>query len=561
MSFQVQWTWVEVLVVLSVITLVVFWESRFQSNRRRLLRISLWMLAVLALVCLYLEPVSQIPAPKRVGSVFSAPISKSEKDSLLQNRNLIEIADPLDLLQLPYSINEVQVFGDGLEPWQLNALQGYSTIWQAPELTEGITSIHIPKITEGIPFSFSGEAFAKEDVKLTLTDPEGRITSLVVNADESQFQFTSQVNTAGLFEYQLLGLRDLDTLFSETLPVQVEPSGRADLLLLGAFPSFEWNYLKNHLADLGFGVASRFQLSKEVFHSEFLNMPAANLKTLNSKLIEQFKLLILDGKTFEALDNSQKRQIFTALELAEVGLFLMIDDLSELQSVAAINSIQGSGELTVSTSGNQIELLKIPFSINDRHWNPITFQNQEIGAFTQRGIGKIGFSMIANSHVLELQGAPEIYGQLWDQLLSPVIGFDIDDGQYYMPQFHFVDRQTDISFSSFDQPDVSIDGLKVPPINSPIRPDLWTVSYWPKRRGWHTIQVNEQDKEHFFVHSSGEWKQWQRFEKQRYNRLFYETNQYEDKPGKLATRAVTPWIPFLIFLIALTGLWLERKLS
>lgn len=560
MNFETHWTWLEVTLLILFIGLIVFWDLRFQPVQRRLLRLPLSLIAVGSLIFLYLEPTLRVDAPQCTGVIFTSPVTSSEKDSILKEGNLVEI--PVSGAQdIPYSINKIQVHGDGLEAWQLERIEGYEIDWYPSDLEEGITAIQVPEILEGTPFQITGEITIREELSLLLVDPEGKVIDQKLVSADTSFQFTSEVNTAGLFLFELLGLRGEDTIFSETLPVEVLPSRQANVLLLGSFPSFEWNYLKNHLGDLGLGVASKFQLSKDVAHTEFLNMPNLNLNGINKKLLQSFKLVIIDGSAFGRLTNRQKRDLYQAVELAEVGLFLMIDELSELESISAMNAVNGNGEVVVPTAEKQISLLKMPFSIRDRNWKPLTFQDQEIGSYTNRGIGKVGFSMVANSHILELQGVPEVYGQFWDQLLSPIIGFDISTDPFHLPASSFIGEQTDISFSYFGQPRVSIDGQLVPPINSPIRPDLWTVSYWPEKQGWHAIQIDGEDQAYFFVHRSNEWEAKQRFEKQQYNQLFFATNEVVIKGEQQIKKPISNWIPFVVFLLAITGLWLERKLS
>lgn len=561
MNFQHDWSGVEWVIALIVMALVLFWEFRFQSSRLRSLRLSLWFLIIIALACLYLQPVLEVQATQKTGIIVTAPLGESERDSTLRRKGQMIISNAYDLPDLPYSIDTIRVIGDGMEPTQLSLLEGYQVDFRAAKLTEGIAAIRVPDAIERIPFEVTGDLILERDISLTLIDPEGKAITQEVGTADPIFQFNCEINTPGLFTYQLLGTIDEDTVFTETLPVEVKPAKGANLLMIGAFPSFEWNYLKNHLSDLGFGVASRFQLSQDIYHTEFLNLPAQNLKVINRRLLEQFKLVIIDGETFAELSRPQKSALFQAVELAETGLFLMINELAELQSVGPVNSTRGEGEVQIKTDEKVIDLLKMPFNIQDRNWTSMNFQKQQIGANTQRGIGKIGFSMIANSHVLELQGARELYAQLWDQLLSPIIGFEISESSYYMPQFHFTNQPSDISFSYFGQPEVLIDGELIPAINSPIRPDLWQVTYWPKNQGWHGIQVEGQKKTYFFVHASDSWTTLQRFEKQQYNRLFFATNIYTDHSDKKIEKLVSKWISFAIFLMAITGLWLERKLS
>ncbi|MDW3197370.1 MAG: hypothetical protein R8G66_33645 [Cytophagales bacterium] len=561
MNFAVEWTWMEIGLMILGIALVLFWEFRFQPSRRRIPRVVCSLFAVAALFLLYLRPSVMVDATIKTGVILTEPITTSQKDSILQSEGVIEMHSIQDPGEVPYTLEAILVHGDGLEAWQMSRFEGYPIELKALSPEEGLMGVQVPEIIEGIPFEMALEIKAKSPMAFTMVSPDGESTNKSIAVGEAPYHFSGVIKTAGLFQYEFVATRDQDTIFSETLPVQVSPSRKANVLLLGAFPSFEWNYLKNHLADLGFGVASRFQLSQEVFHTEFLNMPKTNLSNINSSLLDQFKLVLIDGATFDGLDIRQKRTIFRAVELAQVGLFLMIDDLSEIAAISRINTIRGEGEVLVATSEKQIRLLKMPFSVRDQNWSSLSFQGQEVGALMTRGIGKIGFSMIANSHVLELQGTPEVYGQLWDQLLSPIVGFDISDNPFYIPSFNFVNHQSDISFSHFGQPQVVIDGQLIPPINSPVRPDFWTVSYWPSREGWHSIEIDGQEATHFFVHGSNDWVTLQRFEKQRYNQLFFATNQVEERSIKQIEKPISRWIPLLIFLLAMTGLWLERKLS
>lgn len=561
MNFEAEWNWVEMGLAILVIGLVIFWDLRFQAKPRRVFRIACSLIAVAALVFLYLRPVLMVNASIKTGVIFTDPITISQKDSILKNNDFIEIQSSQSLREVSYTLEAIQVHGDGLHPWQLSRYEGYPIQWESIPIEEGVIAVQVPEIIEGVPFELSMEIMTKKPMALTIVSPDGETITTQIDVNEELHSFPNLVKTAGLFQYNILATRDQDTVFSESLPVQVHPSRKANVLLLGAFPSFEWNYLKNHLADLGFGVASRFQLSQEVFHTEFLNLPKADLKNINATLLGQYKLVLMDGKTFEGLSNRQKQAILKSVELAQIGLFLMIDDLTEIASLTRINTLRGEGEVLVATSEKQIRLLKMPFNVRDQNWKSLSFQEQEVGALASRGIGKIGFSMITNSHVLELQGAPEIYGQLWDQMLSPIVGFDLSDNPFYIPPFNFVNHQTAISFSYFGQPRVTIDGQLIPPINSPVRPDLWTLSYWPEREGWHAIEVDGEEKAHFFVHGSNDWVALQRFEKQRYNQFYFATNKIEERAPRQIAKPISHWFFLLIFLLAMTGLWLERKMS
>ena len=550
----------ELLAMLSLFGVVLFWEFRNQPAFRRPIRLMCWTLASSGLAILYWQPAVNTAAPERTAIIFTEGTLAAQREDMIRSGEYIEVSDLTEINEVPYDLKQVLITGDGLLPEQLQTLSDYPIEYQPGSLPEGITHIYVPDITEGLPFTISGRINNRTKMTLVLQDPTSETIPLVLPQGDRSFQFETRVSVAGHYSFQLIGIDQQDTLFREILPVKVQPDQQPNVLLMGAFPSFEFNTLKNHLSDLGFGVASRFQLSRDLFHTEFLNTERINLNRLKAQALSSFKLVIMDGDTWENLPRSERNSVLRAVETAELGLFLLVDDLTPINTIDVIAAVRSKGELAISTPEKQLMLNTLPSRITDPDWVTIPFEKQEVAAYTHRGLGKIGFSLILDSHVLELQGASTTYAAVWNAILAPLMGFDIRDRQFHHSPFAFVDDQLDLSFDDTAAPTVTINGDFIPAINSPLRQDLWSVTYWPQKRGWHDLQVREGGGFYrFFVHSPHEWQGIRRHQLQEYNRYFAQSNPYTVRSPRLIRKPISLWYGFILFILAMGGLWLERK--
>lgn len=549
-----------IVVAFALLAIVLVWEFRYQTSTGRWIRIICWMVALAGLNLLYWQPEFKTRANEREAVIFTEGISEFERDSILQTDAFVEVSDPYGLKNVPYDIRTLHVHGFGLKPEELKSLKEYAINFHATPLPYGITEIFMPEAFAGVPFRIEGVLSSNSGLELILKDPEGNTSRQQVPQGQSEFTFETVASSAGLFDLNFYGLHDSDTVFHEVLPFHVKTNPRSHVLMIGSFPSFELKTLKNHLSDLGFGVASRFRLSREIFHAEFRNMERMAIGKINEQLIREFKLLVMDDQTWQNLSEAIRRTVLLAVESGDLGLFLAVNDLSAIETFGRIRYESQKTELSVSTSGKQLALSALPYKIADPNWTNIEFQKMDIGSFRQYGLGKIGFGLATNSYILELQGAGTEYAVFWDNLLSPVMGFDLQSTRFHHVQFPFVNDQLDVSFDYSGIPEVEINGNPVPVTNSPIRLDFWTGTYWPFRKGWHNIQIEQGDeKYHFFAHAQTEWRALYLSRLKKYNEIFAESSEYKGTSERSIDKPLSKWYGFTTFLLAMSGLWLERK--
>lgn len=549
-SIAAWWMWI---ILVGLLVAMIAWDILGRPSRHRTLRLTAIVLALASLVMLYMKPYWLQESDALRVAVITKNADQDILDSLV-NRNvqLLNSFDGYLQKSAEVTIDELIVVGDGLESWELEKLDRPFTYLPNGKIEEGPFDYWPVEAVERSPLSLFIALQLEDSLTVKLSGSGITSQSQKVKAGETKLTFDIVPNLAGNLLYQVVGVRAKDTIFSEVLPMQVAPAVKKAVLVLTSAPSFELRNLKNHLTASGFGVAERQKVSKESYHQSFVNMNERNLTRLSSSLLEDFQLVIVDAGGYDALSASDRRNLLDLLEKGEVGLVWM--GAKGTNSPITLQK-GGTSKLTFIGSEDQISLETQPWRLVNGE--ALFHQEQLIGQTRSIGLGKVVVPALSNSYTLLLKGEKVLYGNIWKELLHPVIGKEWEMSDVDIPKFLRVNEPVKIVAAA----EVIIaDSVELALEEQWFLENNWESNYWPAQPGWTTIATGENQTE-VFVFGSDDWPI-QKSRKTQQLTATYAGNDSAQKGHPVSTTIpISPWYFFGLFLLAFGYLWVEQRVG
>ena len=385
-----------------------------------------------------------------------------------------------------------------------------------------------------------------------------RFTLKTVPKITGHFTYTVKTNTSG--DYKLIG----------TVPVQVAALDPLHILIVNSSPSFENKYLKDWLSINKNSVAMLSLSSAANYQTAYQNMAVTPLRTVNSLLLTQFDLLIIDVQALKNLTAPEFQALTQAITGQGLGLIIQQDSMTNYRTAAnlhlsGLQKIVGLAD-TLSrinidgayTSAEKMSLLPVVLSATKNAQTLVLNQRHEILAnLIALGKGKIIQTVIDHSYFWLLRGEKSDYAYLWSTLLNNVSKKKTNLARLTIEtRFPREDLPVLIHFIT---PLSTIPGIRIDqdPISMRQNEDLqhiWSGTYWPRKTGWFQLLAGHETSHWFYVYSTSDWSLPDIFSKQQ------ETTGYVKHLEKNKTDKPFPLvIIFLIFIISLAYLWLEQK--
>jgi hypothetical protein len=339
------------------------------------------------------------------------------------------------------------------------------------------------------------------------------------------------------------------------LPIKVNPDKKKNVLIVVSFPSFELRYLKNYLAELGYGVAVDIHTSQDLNAREFINIQEMRLQNLGSELLSSFDLLIVDSDAFGSLKNTEKWHIKTQLTKGKLGL-LFLDANAKIEAVRA--PVKDFRQFEGENGALEIQLQDyLPVEQNGN----IKVTNELIGTYFIEGIGIRSFLGLKNTYQLLLKGEQKLYAQIWNELITRSLGYGNKNRSLQLPVLARVGYPETIRFfSSSDTPELYVDKIKIPPAEYPLRPGYFNAAFWPTRTGWHEMMLlPDSTNDFFYVQDEKSWKTFYVNKKQIANALTVSTVENSPPIKKMIQVPISRWWFFGLFLVSAGFLWLEQR--
>ncbi|EMR01374.1 hypothetical protein [Cesiribacter andamanensis] len=457
--------------------------------------------------------------------------------------------------------------GEGLSPADLQYLKPYSFTYLPAALPEGVLRLryrerltpHDSLLVEGRWRPASGED------RLLLS--QGAVVLDSVRAGKTDiFALQAPIRLAGrqLMQLHWLGQRG-DTLASYHLPLQVAAAGRLQLALLTAYPEPESRQLKDYLRQQGYAIYYAAQLAPGKQVEEWINLPRQPLR-LNQAGLAGYDVLILSYGYWSGLGRSQQQEIYQAVARQGLGLILYPDaDSRSLRWQAhRLQLAQEPGTDSLLGAGQRLPITHYRFEGGTHSWEKLLqgIRSGPIALLRREGRGMLAVSSSPYSHRLQLQGRSEGYQAYWHGLLSAVLP-PAPQAPHLWQKAEGSERQALQLrlYSSDSLPTFELLAAGQQPLPSlrwqvPGRKGLWEIRAWPSEAGWYQAQSTGDTLMVAVAEAPGSVQRWAWQQASRQA----ASAQQQAAPTRFRQEPIPAGWFYVLFLISMGGLWLERKL-
>lgn len=499
---------------------------------------------------------------------------------------------------------QIKVLGDGLNTIQW---QSVNALWMAPQSLPSV--IYEPakplnglidmtwarQLTLGQFQTVSGQLQFTEVqdpatmlFELVLLDPAEQVVSRQLVRNNERFQFNFAAKAVGQWIYHLvLTQRNSDSVLSRNaVPFDVQSADLMTILIKQSAPSFETRQLKNWASQFGARITVETQISKDKTLTESVNMdPASGL--LGFKALDEYDLLVMDGRALLALSESDVSKLNKAIEKG-LGLIILADQqwvtMEKAANLAFLNALQTRPLATDMQPSSTILQWQDYQSEQPVRYLDAEFENQAnallstlvkgskgqpIIVSSDVGLGKVAVSLFNSSYQWQTSGLTSLYSHYWQMQFANV-------ARSASPPFWIVQEQDALPTvaqalkicAMIAEPKITNAYYVTPDSqNIPIRLSLEAINadkacthIWPNLPGWHQLVLKAKDKTEqlsFYVFSSQDWPAWQQQNKQVATQKIAHAS-HSPTPTEQKT-PVPKWPLWCLFIFASTLLWIERK--
>jgi len=566
-----QEVWWVALLLAFLLALVFGWkEWRGAFDARFVIKGQLGMLAVVALVFLYLRP-ALLTEVSGKAILLTKNYRVSQLDSIIGKEKSIPIIryhPGMHFSKALDSINEIVVLGNGLASYDFWQLDNVSTTYLQGTVPKGIVKLkYEDKLRIGESLVVSGlynEPISGNRLVLGTNGGQG-VDSVVLKADMQQgFALKSNVKTKGRFVFQLIEKDSTGAvLFSNPLPVEVLDKETLRIFISNRFPSFETKYLKNFLAEEGHELVVRSQITKGKYKFEYFNTTRNPIYGFRENVLKDFDLLIFDADTYLGLSKNNKEVLLKLIKDAGIGLFVQPNE----------NLFRGSNEMVQlsverdlrekNIKVENIVLEKYPFKFPNA--DPASIALEEYSYTFVVGKGRFGTSLLSNTYQLVLDGKTDAYANIWTRIIvASARGKEVNGAFETSNVFSFKDEPNSFSLlTEEEKPKVNFDAeYDIPLVKSAVLEDRWQGKTYPTDDGWHSLRlVNDTSVvSNFYVMDSIYWKSVIGANMMRDNSRFFDKTKNVDVK-KVLSIEISRWWFLVIFLACMGYLWIIPKLK
>lgn len=460
------------------------------------------------------------------------------------------------------------VAGQGLPSYILPRIKGkfdyLPSRWE-----EGVVELFVPNtIRKNSPTAISGAFYsAGKKLKLYLEGPSGKEDSLVIAAPgTTDFELSFTPRVEGRVLYKLIVMDSLNTQSREDIPLEVERFNPLNILIAQGYPTFEMQYLKNFLARQQHQIALRFQLSKQVFRTEYVNRSAVSLNRFNKKLLDEADLIILDQDALSGISVQERAEITSAIRDG-LGLLVLMSDARSVPSdfLGAPMKKVSQDTATVIAAGKTI---KFPVAAvrpvaADGLQTVLGNDGETLAGYRQALKGRIAFQLLQETYRLKLSGDSIAYGWIWSPLIDAVARSGSEGSQILVsnPFPVYVDEPITIGLmSSADRPAVSFDSTRLPLREDVLLDNLWGTTTWTDKPGWHSVQSTDGPVHSHYVFNDGDWSSLRNAQLIKANTKASRRQSIAPAAEAPGEKAYPPVYFFIAFVLAAGFLWLAPKL-
>ena len=581
-----------VLIICCLLAAFVVWKEVTRPKKAHLaLRVVASVSAIVALACIIL-PISYIKGIS-IADDHSAVLLTSgfDPDSLTNyKRDQLFTADRSIPKSYPNSklvrldelktdspaFSKVHVFGYGLDENELTQLNHLPVVFHPSSSPSGITSINWnQKLRLGERLIVQGRYnnTGSKKIKLVLKGLSTQLDTAIIPAKgNKEFELTTIPKTEGRAVYHIVVVSGTDTLENENLPIEIDPVQPLKILMLSASPDFETKFLKSWLAESGYEVAVRSNISKDKFSSEYVNMQPVKVEHLNASILERFDVVIGDLSVLKT-----EAALKPEVTQKSLGVIIRADSLSKGASWWQTNfpveklpvkntspialNIRGRKSKSVPLKTDPIFIREIPGTqtlVTDA-------QNHSLVSSSVAGPGRFVFTAITNSYNWMLAGNKDDYAAFWSLLIKNAARKAPISERWSISKFPTVNEPADLQLQSAQTPGkIVVDSSIIAPEQNPQIPFERDTHYWPATTGWNNVKQNNGQARWWYVYGKENWKSAKAAERMAATKHYANTNQVNSFVTKQIHEKVRIKVPkiyfYLLLLAACAYLWAEAKI-
>ncbi len=610
--------WLYAIVSGLLLVLLLFWAWRRANRRRLALRLAASFLAVLSLLAIALQP-CWLSSPNPSGALLITPGAETSRvKSLIDSLHLsavfsVDGAHPwksiYEQVQVIPDAAYLQRHGIGAYPLHVVGYGLHQFDWC------GLDSIriepHLAPLSHGIKHAhwktelYAGERLVIQGRLSGVVDDESIIylrdpgemmadsARLAVDG-ESNFQLQATPHEVGRHLYTMvMKSSDGQPRLEHEIGVSVIEPPPLRVLILEAAPRFETKHLKNWLSARHGSLAIRTTISKERYRFEYLNLKPHDLNRLTSRLLQNFDIVIIDGRTLRAMAHSERYALRVAVEQEGLGILLIPDDalltarnkkFSEhdffigfrLEEFADLDQRLIKPILPGFHKRDMTPIPAEPYAIAF-DWGMRTLLKDEkenlVAVAYHRGRGLVGLGLIRESYRWVLEGNAKYHAAYWTQVLSVLARQDKQRDRWRLQtnMLPIIDRPVQILIESSNPHPVGLvatDADKPDSVfmqQSLVDSQRWFGTYWPRQSGWHRVATTDGAPFWFYVYKKTSWLVAQQAQKMEATRLHAARNanllnSNLLRNGKFEQSMPLYWV-FIAFISSSAYLWFQRKLA
>ena len=601
------WAAIIALLAILILTLRKAWSRLYDKSRIRLAWVSLLNIIAVACVVLMLAP----PIHESEDTAEIVLLTEgADLESLSSSDDIVvapggpdpgQVADDfisqVDQLVLRRpEVGAVSVLGHGLDAEQWSRLSENLQVNFDPPALSGPVDLHWPQALDtGEVFSVSGKWLsggADVVAEARLLDPAGQTVDVTSVRNTGRFFLQTMPVAAGNSEFMLEVENGGETV-QIPLAVFVRRSAPLSVLIIQSSPSFETRQLTNWAADRGSEVLVLSQISRERFITQSFNRPDNADVRLSPETFANSDLLVMDGRGFMSLEDSQRSWLVEAVREG-LGLFILADDsLAEglennppslLDGFLLIRNPDQPDDTLVQVPGvTTYTLLGLPgYELEAPGGSPL-FRDDAgrlLSIYRNVGLGRVAVSIARERHRWFTNGEIDVYSAYWGNLMARLARtrsapyFEAPEAGYpvMVEQRQWIcaaGRDMELSFSiqgPLLDPDEGVESMALKPAPDTRGSQRQCAAWWPAVSGWHQLTLENSESEvldqlNVRVNATEELSS-----SHQYRRQLATTaraamgSQAQGNESTLTRMPLQPFWPLLIFLLSASILWLERRI-
>jgi len=554
----------------------IFKEWKAPNKGRFILNSLIALVSILSLALLILEPTKEVELQHKQGLLLTDGFSKKQQDSLEGNYKGIQVLEynsKKSIRSALDSLTNLIIIGNGVEPYDFYAFDSLPTTYIPNKIQSGITQLDFTKqIVLGDDLQVKGKISKPiEGSFLILQDSRGNGLDSIGFKENStnDFMLKSVPKVSGDFVFLLTEKDSVGkVLKSNPLPITIQEKEKVNILIVNTFPTFETKYLKNFLADAGYEVTVRSQLTKGKYKFEYFNTKASPVYQFTKESLNTYEVVIADAETYFNFGTSVKHRFENSIRENGLGLLIQPSDwLFNLGANTSYFTFKRDGINEIQLPNTNITLEKYPFKFTkDFATNVIRINGTtDLSFYKQMGLGRVATTTMLNSYQLLLHGKDQVYKNIWTQILDNVVKQKEQSVQWQslteIPKvdgpFSFVLRTglEELSIVHTDKNRVSL-------LQNSTVPFKYTGTTYPTKKRWNTLKVESDStpKFSYYVYGSDDWKSLSAFKNRAANTKHFSAEVKENR-AVVINSPMSPILFYILFLLGVGWLWLSPKIS